>query len=117
MVDTSSEGRVGEFRGVAGPYWSLRPVCGGTEWDAAPAHVRPATPAERLSARTARENARSRGGSRVTDSRTAQTAVCHDCQELDRAEAAARVERDASRVTDCRVLRARHQVAEHGERS
>jgi hypothetical protein len=61
MVDTSGEGRVGEFRGVVGPYWSLRPICGGTEWDAAPAYVRPATPAERLSARTARENARSRG--------------------------------------------------------
>ncbi|WP_405777231.1 hypothetical protein [Streptomyces sp. NBC_01538] len=61
MVDTSREGRVGEFRGVAGPYWFLRPVCGGTEWEAKPEQVRPATPAERLSARTARENARSRG--------------------------------------------------------
>jgi hypothetical protein len=53
----------------------------------------------------------------VTDSRTAQAAGCQDCQELDRAEAAARAERDASRVTDCGVLRARHQVAEHGKRS
>ncbi|WP_327694461.1 hypothetical protein [Streptomyces sp. NBC_00459] len=61
MVDTSGEGRVGEFRGTAGPYWSLRPVCGGTEWEADPEDVRPATPAECLSARTARENARSRG--------------------------------------------------------
>ncbi|UIX35097.1 hypothetical protein [Streptomyces sp. GQFP] len=61
VVDTSREGRVGEFRGTTGPYWSLRPVCGGTEWDAVPEHVRLATPAERLSARTARENARSRG--------------------------------------------------------
>ncbi len=25
MVDTSRADRVGEFRGVAGPYWSLRP--------------------------------------------------------------------------------------------
>ncbi|MGY1500722.1 hypothetical protein ACW4TU_29785 [Streptomyces sp. QTS52] len=61
VVDLRGEARVGEFRGTAGPYWSLRPVCGGTEWDADPEHVRPATPAERLSARTARENARSRG--------------------------------------------------------
>ncbi|GAA0342369.1 hypothetical protein GCM10009540_73230 [Streptomyces turgidiscabies] len=60
MVDSSRD-RVGEFRGVAGPYWFLRPVCGGTEWEAKPEHVRLATPAERLSARTARENARSRG--------------------------------------------------------
>jgi hypothetical protein len=28
MVDTSRGGRVGEFRGVAGPYGFLRPVCG-----------------------------------------------------------------------------------------
>ncbi|MEU6229100.1 hypothetical protein [Streptomyces sp. NPDC047042] len=35
---------------------------------------------------------------------------CPGCQELDRAEAVARAERDASKVTDCRVLRARHQV-------
>lgn len=53
--------RVGEFRGVAGPYWMLRPAKGGPEWEAVPEHVRPATPAERLAARTARENARSRG--------------------------------------------------------
>ncbi|MFJ1592041.1 hypothetical protein ACIOD0_17580 [Kitasatospora albolonga] len=52
---------VGEFRGAAGPYWSLRPVCGGQEREAAPENVRPATPAERLSSGTARANARSRG--------------------------------------------------------
>ncbi|MGP2435850.1 hypothetical protein [Streptomyces sp. JW3] len=61
MVDTSRGGRVGEFRGVAGPYWFLRPVCGGTEWEADPRDVRPADPIQRLSAETARANARSRG--------------------------------------------------------
>lgn len=61
MVDTSRDDRVGEFRGVVGPYWSLRPLGGGTEWDAEPEHVRPADPIERLSAETARANARSRG--------------------------------------------------------
>ncbi|MFF5876620.1 hypothetical protein ACIQ9M_19530 [Streptomyces californicus] len=61
MVDAGRAGRVGVFRGVAGPYWSLRPVCGGVEWEARPEHVRPATAAERLRARTARANARSRG--------------------------------------------------------
>ncbi|MEV0125531.1 hypothetical protein AB0I16_28985 [Streptomyces sp. NPDC050703] len=61
MVDTSRDGRVGEFRGVAGPYWALRPVCGGTEWEAEPEHVRPADVMERLRAKAARANARSRG--------------------------------------------------------
>lgn len=61
MVDTSRENRVGEFRGVAGFYWSLRPVGGGTEWEVEPRHVRPALPMEQLRARTARANARSRG--------------------------------------------------------
>ncbi|MEE1929256.1 hypothetical protein V1J52_13890 [Streptomyces sp. TRM 70351] len=60
IVDTR-DNRVGEFRGVAGPCWSLRPVCGGAEWEAEPEHVRPAEPIERLRAETARANARSRG--------------------------------------------------------
>ncbi|MDK1472258.1 hypothetical protein QNO07_02250 [Streptomyces sp. 549] len=61
VLDISSGGRIGEFRGVAGPYWALRPVCGGTEWEAEPEHVRPADPMERLQAENARCNARSRG--------------------------------------------------------
>ncbi|WP_228989562.1 hypothetical protein [Streptomyces sp. DH8] len=61
VVDTGSSDRVGVFRGVAGPYWSLRPVCGGVEWEAVPERVRPATAAECLRAGTARANARSRG--------------------------------------------------------
>ncbi|SCK63168.1 MULTISPECIES: hypothetical protein [unclassified Streptomyces] len=61
MVDTSRRDRVGEFRGVSGPYWSLRPVTGGTEWEADPESVRSADPAERLHAKTARANARSHG--------------------------------------------------------
>ncbi|MDW4913215.1 hypothetical protein [Streptomyces californicus] len=61
VVDTSRANRVGEFRGVAGPYWSLRPVGGGVEWEVEPRHVRPAVLIEQLRARTARLNARSRG--------------------------------------------------------
>ncbi|MFI6964943.1 hypothetical protein [Streptomyces sp. NPDC050149] len=65
VVDTSrgdrDRERVGEFRGAAGPYWMLRPAKGGPEWEVLPEHVRAATPAEALAARTARENARSRG--------------------------------------------------------
>lgn len=61
MVDTAQGERVGEFRGTAGPYWSLRPVRGGVEREADPARVRPAEPMERLRAETARANRRSRG--------------------------------------------------------
>lgn len=61
MVDISRGNQVGEFRGLAGPYWSLRPVCGGQEWEAEPEHVRRADPIERLRAENARCNARSRG--------------------------------------------------------
>ncbi|WP_406138824.1 hypothetical protein [Streptomyces sp. NBC_01089] len=62
MVDTGHGNRTGEFRGLAGPYWSLRPVSGGSEWEAVPERVRPPTPAERLTAENARINARSRRG-------------------------------------------------------
>ncbi|PVC96321.1 hypothetical protein DBP19_08275 [Streptomyces sp. CS090A] len=61
LVDTSRNDRVGEFRGVAVCYWSLRPVGGGREWEVEPRHVRLALPIEQLRARTARANARSRG--------------------------------------------------------
>lgn len=40
---------------------------------------------------------------------------CPVCHEIDLAEAVAKRERDASRETDCRVLRARHRAAEHEE--
>ncbi|MFF2331315.1 MULTISPECIES: hypothetical protein [unclassified Streptomyces] len=61
MVDTSRKDRIGEFRGEAGPYWSLRPVGGGAEWEAKPEWVRSLTPAERLRAEISRANRRSRG--------------------------------------------------------
>lgn len=61
VVDSTRNDRIGEFRGVSGPYWSLRPIGGGPEWEAVPELVRPATRDERLGARTAYENARSRG--------------------------------------------------------
>ncbi|KDQ67009.1 hypothetical protein ACFYPK_21175 [Streptomyces halstedii] len=60
VVDTGRGDLVGEFRGVAGPYWSLRPIRGGPEWEVDPAHVRLAGAGERLRAETARANARSR---------------------------------------------------------
>ncbi|MFD5188893.1 hypothetical protein ACFWMU_12245 [Streptomyces sp. NPDC058357] len=61
--DSGQGGRVGEFRGVVGPYWSLRPLGGGVEWEAEPEWVQALTPAERLSAENALRNLRSsRGG-------------------------------------------------------
>ncbi|WP_405457554.1 hypothetical protein OG786_11335 [Streptomyces sp. NBC_00101] len=61
VVDASRPSVIGEFRGASGPYWQLRPVTGGAEWQADPEHVRVANPAERLRAENARCNARSRG--------------------------------------------------------
>ena len=61
VVDTRRGDLVGEFRGAAGPYWSLRPVRGGAEWEADPAHVRPADAREHLHAATAIANRRSAG--------------------------------------------------------
>ncbi|WP_299532516.1 hypothetical protein [uncultured Streptomyces sp.] len=61
LLDTGHEDRIGEFRGMSGPYWALRPLLGGREWEAEPARVRPLTPRERLRAATAERNARSRG--------------------------------------------------------
>ena len=61
LVDITDGSRVGVFRGAAGPYWSLRPPCGGAEWEAEPGTLREATPAERLRAENARKNARSEG--------------------------------------------------------
>jgi len=52
--------KVGQVMGSVGPYWQLRPVGGGLEWDAY-GPLRPATAAERLSAGVALANARSRG--------------------------------------------------------
>lgn len=63
MRDAGHSNRVGEFRGVAGPYWALRPVGGGIEWEAEPEWVRALTPAERLSVENVLRNLRSsRGG-------------------------------------------------------
>ncbi|WP_069169656.1 hypothetical protein [Streptomyces griseus] len=61
-VHDEGSGRVGLVTGHEGPYVQLRPLGGGREWDADPARVRPARPAELLSARVAEANARSRTG-------------------------------------------------------
>ncbi len=54
--------QVGEYQDKAGPYAMLRPVGGGREWEADPEQIRPATPAERLSAGVKAANLRAEQG-------------------------------------------------------
>ncbi|MFG3347887.1 hypothetical protein ACGF1Z_22815 [Streptomyces sp. NPDC048018] len=111
LYDPAAE-KVGEYRGQAGPYAMLRPIGGGREWQADPGRVRPATPAERLSA-----------GVRAANERTAATydlsrppvpvPHCAECGELAAARAAARAGFDWSAETDANVLMRRHQAENH----
>ncbi|MEU9156115.1 hypothetical protein AB0D59_37600 [Streptomyces sp. NPDC048417] len=55
-IDTARD-QLGYVIGHEGPYVQLRPVAGGREWDADPAHVRRATDEERLRAVTERTRA------------------------------------------------------------
>ncbi|MCM2577559.1 hypothetical protein [Streptomyces meridianus] len=55
------QGRIGQLMDCEGGLLQLRPLRGGREWDADPARVRLATPAERLRAGVAAANAASRG--------------------------------------------------------
>ncbi|MDX6316511.1 MAG: hypothetical protein QOF84_6871 [Streptomyces sp.] len=57
VVIDAARDAVGVVMGREGPYVQLRPIGGGREWDARPECVRPATAAERLSARVAAANA------------------------------------------------------------
>ncbi|MFC9424521.1 hypothetical protein [Streptomyces sp. NPDC056987] len=59
VVDTRWD-RLGLVMGQVGPCVQLRPPQGGREWDADPAHVRPATRAEELRARVSERNHRTR---------------------------------------------------------
>lgn len=52
VVDTETD-KLGRIRGHVGPCVQLRAPGGGREWDADPAHLRPANEAERLRARVA----------------------------------------------------------------
>ncbi|GGX87056.1 hypothetical protein [Streptomyces fructofermentans] len=59
LVHDPATGRVGEYRGTAGPYAMLRPVGGGREWPADPGRIRAATADERLTAALKAANDRS----------------------------------------------------------
>ncbi|MET9953181.1 hypothetical protein ABZ135_16740 [Streptomyces sp. NPDC006339] len=107
-------GKVGEYRGQAGPYAMLRPVGGGREWQADPEKVRPATPAERLSAGVRAAN--ERAGKAYDLSRPpVPVPHCVECGELAAARAAARARFDWSAETDANVLLRRHLRAGHPE--
>ncbi|MFB6842720.1 hypothetical protein [Streptomyces sp. NPDC056361] len=111
-------GVVGEFKGNAGPYVMLRPVCGGREWQADPADVRPAAPAERLSAGVRAANDRARAGCSPQPapdlSRPPEPVEhCVACALLVRERAEARRRFDHSAVTDANVLLRRHLWRDH----
>ncbi|MEV5509088.1 hypothetical protein [Streptomyces orinoci] len=59
VVDTRT-GRLGQVMAREGKFLQLRPPRGGLEWDAEPHAVRPATPAERLTANVQAANSASR---------------------------------------------------------
>ncbi|MFE6284926.1 hypothetical protein [Streptomyces sp. NPDC057877] len=60
-VRDAQANRIGKVMGFLGPYAQLRPIGGGTEWDAHPENLRPVSPAEALRAGVSAANARSRG--------------------------------------------------------
>jgi hypothetical protein len=59
LVYDRESGKVGEFQGMGGPYFMLRPVGGGREWQADPRLTREPTRDERLSAGIKAANSRS----------------------------------------------------------
>ncbi|MEU0986400.1 MULTISPECIES: hypothetical protein [unclassified Streptomyces] len=59
MYDGSTD-KVGEFRGLSGSSWALRPIRGGAEWEVEPECVRPLSSDERLRALNSQANTRSR---------------------------------------------------------
>lgn len=61
IVEDTGHNRVGQVMAFEDGCVQLRPVGGGREWDAKPGDLRPASPAEGLSAKVAVANARSRG--------------------------------------------------------
>jgi len=100
--------KVGEYQGKAGPYLLLRPLGGGREWEAAPSAVRPATPAEQLSAKVRAANDQT-----VRNRPPVPVPGCRECAELGARRAAARAAFDWSAETDANVLLRSHQRRDH----
>ncbi|WP_137994455.1 hypothetical protein [Streptomyces vilmorinianum] len=104
--------KVGEYRGKAGPYAMLRPVGGGREWQADPEQVRPATPAERLSAGVRAANERASTAYEMSRP-PVPVPDCVECAELAKERADARLRFDWSAETDANVLLRRHLRSTH----
>lgn len=121
LFDVESE-KVGEYRAKVGPYLLLRPLGGGREWEAVPADVRPATPAEQLSAKVRAVNdqaVRNRaepvnGPSREVCHPPVPVPGCTECAGLGDRRATARAGFDWSGETDANVLLRSHQLRDHG---
>ncbi|MEU7022257.1 hypothetical protein ABZ990_16555 [Streptomyces sp. NPDC046203] len=96
----------------------LRPIGGGREWSADPRRVRPATPAERLSAgvRVVNDRARAAVASQL-DRELPPLPVpvkgCVACDDLAGLWRKALVRYDGSAETDVIVLLRRHLAQEH----
>ncbi|XEC31777.1 hypothetical protein JAO84_13955 [Streptomyces fradiae] len=111
-------GVVGEFRGHAGPHVMLRPLGGGREWQADPAHIRLATQDERLSAGVRAVNERARAAAvAFLDVELPPAPVpvtgCAECDGLAGRRRTARVAYDGSAEADANVLLRRHLAKEH----
>jgi hypothetical protein len=62
LAKDSASGRIGIVMGEVGGRVQIRPIRGGTEWDAMPDNVKAPTAREELSARLAIKNGNSRDG-------------------------------------------------------
>lgn len=122
LVHDPVTGRVGEYRGVAGPYAMLRPVGGGREWQADPRRIRRAAPEERLRAEVKAANDRALRGSSVVPvpewGRPPQPEPgCEACAQFVVRRQAARARFDWSGETDANVLLRQHRSQQHPEGS
>ncbi|MDX3747630.1 hypothetical protein [Streptomyces sp. AK08-02] len=61
LVRDTVRNRVGEFMGKVGPYFMLRPLGGGLEWEADPRATESLAPEEALSVKVKVANAQSSG--------------------------------------------------------
>jgi hypothetical protein len=118
LVYDPKAGKVGEYRGKAGPHAMLRPVGGGREWEADPDLIRPATAEERLSAAVKVANTRSLTGRCGTEDMSRPPdpfTDCATCMKLAVSRAVARAQSDGTAETDANVLLRRHQRRDHEE--
>ncbi|KUL43991.1 hypothetical protein [Streptomyces regalis] len=62
LAKDTAKNRIGVVMGEVGGRVQIRPIGGGTEWDAMPDNVKPPSAREELSARLAIRNGNSRDG-------------------------------------------------------